>query len=165
MGDYSVSEELIEKGINLAVIDESFSGSVLYKKVFDLLSNAKCSPYIEIKRWRAIGKDFIKYMQAQQTLHKMESTDRKRLTEGYGEKSNDRWIPEEDNQLIEIACQGKSELEIATILGRTVSAVHSRLSYLVGIRRLSQNINGEFSGVINGQECEGVISGILNKRG
>ena len=53
-------------------------------------------------------------------------------------KKYKKWSQAEDEFLIELICEEKhSILEISTIMGRTVPAIKSRITKLVGIKRLS----------------------------
>ena len=52
---------------------------------------------------------------------------------------------------------------VASLFGRTPSAIASRVSYLVGIERVSQEIAGRFVGTLNGQHIHGMIDGELQK--
>lgn len=80
------------------------------------------------------------------------------------DKKYKRWTDEEDNVLIDLVCEEeKSPMEIALCLGRSVSAIKTRVSVLVGKKRLSQKIAGKFIGTINGEETETSIDGIVYK--
>lgn len=81
------------------------------------------------------------------------------------ERSGKRWTPEEDEVLVELASRDEeSAFSIATKVGRTPGAVQSRLSQLVGIGKISQEIAGRFIGTLNGEHVVGVIDGELTKQ-
>ena len=84
---------------------------------------------------------------------------------GEKRKKNKRWTPEEDEMLIEYLCLGEtpSQVELALAFGRTPSAIKTRVSQLVGIGRLSQQIAGKFIGTIDGEQVEGKIVGTVMK--
>lgn len=80
------------------------------------------------------------------------------------DKKYRRWTDQEDKLLIDLVCAGdKSILEISTTLGRSVPAIKTRLSNLVGVKRISQKVAGKFIGTINGEETETSIDGIVYK--
>lgn len=75
-----------------------------------------------------------------------------------------RWNDIQDEALIEMVCQGDNIYTISTTLGRSPSAIKTRLSKLVGISRISEEIAGTFIGTLNGTNVEGNIKGTLNKQ-
>lgn len=82
-----------------------------------------------------------------------------------GERSRKRWTEEEDNLLIEMAvADGTTTVELARVFGRTPGAIQSRITYLVGIERLSSKVAGRFIGTIDGEQAEVEIDGIVSKR-
>lgn len=81
-----------------------------------------------------------------------------------GERSRKRWTPEDDELLIETASQDDATIfGMAKQFGRTPGAIQSRISYLVGIKRVSEEIAGRFIGTLNGEFVEGDIDGIVSK--
>ena len=159
----------IKKGINVMYFDDEqdfadVNGRIIMKELKSLLNESKCNPYVELKRWRKLGAKLEKYMFSLNNFFTMHRSEVNRLQEGYGERSNKQWSKEEDELLIEYACKGDSELEISKMLGRTSSAIHTRLSQLVGIKRITQNVDGYFRGSLDGKEIEGEILGKINKR-
>lgn len=88
-----------------------------------------------------------------------------RMDDQVGERSRKRWTEQEDNLLIEAAAKDNATtVELARIFGRTPSAIQSRISYLVGIERLSSKVAGRFIGTIDGEQAEVEIDGIVSKR-
>lgn len=83
------------------------------------------------------------------------------------DKSGKRWTEEEDNILIDLITDESTDkmsmFEIATTLGRTISAIKTRLSVLVGRKRLTQKVVGRFIGNIDGEDVKGNIEGIVIK--
>ena len=71
-------------------------------------------------------------------------------------RKNKRWLPEEDEVLVNMVCDDNSIFEISLTLGRTPASIKTRLSNLVGTKRISKNIAGKFIGKIDGilTECE-----------
>lgn len=87
-----------------------------------------------------------------------------RAYESTNERAGKRWDDDEDNALIELASdESNTIMQIAITMGRSPGAIQSRISYLVGIRKLSQAIAGRFIGTINGEHVAGVIDGELRK--
>jgi hypothetical protein len=78
-------------------------------------------------------------------------------------KYHKKWSKEEDEWLIEAVCDDVSLMRIAIALGRTVSAVQGRITYLVGVKRLSQQVAGKFIGTANGAEFEADLVGTVFK--
>ena len=80
-----------------------------------------------------------------------------------------RWEAWEDELLVGIAADGEdldlrhALANLAGSLGRTPAAVSSRLSYLVGMRRMSQEVSGRLEGFLNGLPIDGTISGTLHR--
>ena len=76
---------------------------------------------------------------------------------------NKRWTPEEDERVIDMICDGFTEIEIAIKTGRSIGAIHTRVSKLVGINRIDRKVAGHFLGYINGEKTEGDIDGVVTK--
>lgn len=75
-----------------------------------------------------------------------------------------RWTDEEDNALVEMVVQeGIGIHELSTMFGRSPASISTRLTKLVGIGRISQDIVGKFVGTLNGEDVSGVINGTLTK--
>lgn len=85
------------------------------------------------------------------------------VDKGQGKRSRKRWTKEEDEKLIEMAADGESMTMIAFVLDRTPTAVQTRISYLVGIERMSQEIGGHFIGWMDGEHVEAEVSGTVYK--
>ena len=82
------------------------------------------------------------------------------------ERENSRFIPKEDEYLLELkADKGLNTEQIAAILGRTPFAIQTRCSSLFGIKNKSKPVDGIFKGVIKTTESgETDISGRVWKR-
>jgi hypothetical protein len=63
--------------------------------------------------------------------------------------NNTRWSAEEDEHLIELACAGESPVKMAATFYRSPAAVATRISQLVGVKRLFINVNGRFVGTLD----------------
>ena len=80
------------------------------------------------------------------------------------DRGNKRWTNEEDETLINLVCEGKENIHrISTILGRSPGAIQTHISYLVGRKRLTQEIAGRFIGTIDVKSAEAEICGTLIK--
>ena len=88
----------------------------------------------------------------------------KRMRTDSEEKKYKKWTDAEDNELIELVCDSElSILDVSVTMGRTVPAIKSRLTKLVGIKRLSQEVAGRFIGTINGNHADCVVDGTIYK--
>ncbi len=76
-----------------------------------------------------------------------------------------KWTDEEDIALIEMVVQENIGIhELSTMFGRSPAAISTRLSKLVGVGKISQEIIGKFVGTLNGEEVSGQIYGTLTKK-
>lgn len=74
-------------------------------------------------------------------------------------------INDSDDLLISAVCSGNfTPLSLAAAFGRSPSAISSHLSYLVGVKRVSQSIAGRFIGQMNGEEVNADIVGTIYKK-
>ncbi len=89
----------------------------------------------------------------------------KRLSDKYAQRSRKRWTETEDLMLVEMATHDNmTMMTLSQEFGRTPSAIASRLSYLVGIEKLSSKVAGRFIGTIDGKQAEVEINGVVSKR-
>ena len=80
------------------------------------------------------------------------------------DKKHKKWTEEEDKLLIDLVCDSEqSPMEIAIALGRSVSSIKTRVSTLVGRKRLSQKVVGKFVGKIGDEDAETTINGVVYK--
>lgn len=87
-----------------------------------------------------------------------------RLETDSEDKKGQRWCNQEDELLIELVCNDMSMLEISTTLGRTPASIKTRLTKLVGTKRLSKKVAGRFVGYIDGIQTECSVEGtVFNK--
>jgi hypothetical protein len=76
-----------------------------------------------------------------------------------------RWSDEEDQALIDEATkEDTSMITLALGFNRTPAAVSSRLTYLVGIHRISEHVVAHITGYLNGNEVEGDFIGDLVRK-
>ena len=88
------------------------------------------------------------------------------LAESYGKEdnSNKKWTKEDEELLIEMVCKDMSMVNIASVLKRSVSAISTKLTNLVGVNRISQSVAGKFIGTANGSEFTADIIGTLFRK-
>ncbi len=72
------------------------------------------------------------------------------------ERANRRWTDEEDKALIDLVTGGSSLVSVSQHLRRTPLSISSRLSHLVGVKRISQKVAGRLFGEIEGLKAEGL---------
>lgn len=154
-----INEKEIERNIGTDAQVKRF-----HEEVNRLLSNPKESPFIQLQKWRKLGMQMYKILKSNTECTKMSERQYNELTKAVGSNANKRWSEDDDELLINLVCDNNMTLlEIASVFGRSVSSIQSRVSYLVGIRRLSSEIAGNFMGTLNGTNIEGNIRGKLVK--
>lgn len=88
------------------------------------------------------------------------------LRTGKGDQSGRRWTDEQDEALVEMACDpDASMIKIALTMCRTPGAVASRLSYLVGVSKVSRHVVGRITGYLDGELVSGVFDGEVRNLG
>lgn len=80
------------------------------------------------------------------------------------DNNHTRWTNEEDEELIEMASNETPEVFMAARLRRSPSSIKTRISQLVGVKRLSQQVAGKFIGEINGEQTEADLIGVVYKK-
>lgn len=119
---------------------------------------------IELGIYRKYTYELIKYCQLRDKLLQGALKQNERFEDDCSDKKYQRWTNEEDEILIDLICSDQySLLEISTMMGRTVSALKTRLTKLVGIKRLSQKVAGKFIGTMNGEQIDAEINGTIYK--
>lgn len=118
----------------------------------------------QISLYRALLKRAGLLIMALQDCNESFMKEIDRLGAGIGDQGRKRWTQEEDELLIEAATDGtKNIIDLSKAFGRTPGAIQSRITKLVGIKRLSAEVAGRFIGTINGEFVEGDIDGTLRK--
>ena len=123
---------------------------------------AKLNPYQQLQVFRKYAPVMIKAFNMSWALSKYFSTQIEILEENMVANKHKRWTPEEEEQVIEMVCDGLSELEISIKTGRTIGAIHTKVSMLTGLSK-PRNIQGEFTGMVGNQEFDGMIKGTIKK--
>ena len=118
----------------------------------------------EIRVYRKYVPVLINYAYQQQSLIDGFNETLDRYEGKTKANNNKRWTPEEDLVLIDEVAEGKATiLELSTMMGRTPASIKTRVSHLVGLKRLSQEGAGRFVGTIDGVDMDGCINGTLYK--
>lgn len=113
------------------------------------------------RKWVPVLIDFVK---SQDALIKGQEKTFERYSMKQEENRHKRWSKEEDLVLIDEVCEGNASiLELSTMMGRSPASIKTRLSYLVGIKRISQEVAGRFVGTLDGRDVAGNINGIITK--
>lgn len=78
-------------------------------------------------------------------------------------QSRRRWTAEQDDALVDFACRDDATMVgLAVNFQRTPAAIASRLTYLVGVARLSRHVVGRITGYLDGEPVSGVFDGELS---
>ena len=128
---------------------------------FHLLAEPIPNAYKYIQALRSLVFDLVQRMLTIEILHKAEMEELEQLNNGVEKNKGKRWTAEQDELLIEHASQENNIYGLAQIFGRSPSAIQSRLTYLVGIKRVSKQVAGKFVGIFNGVETSGHINGTV----
>ena len=120
--------------------------------------------YQQLQIYRKYTPQLVKAFRVVDALANYFASQMEILEEKSVASKNKKWTAEEDETVIDMICSGCTELEIAIKTGRTIGAVHTRVSKLVGVSR-ERNIEGEFTGTIGGDSVTGYINGKIKKAG
>ena len=164
-----MSESIAKENEKITVIYESELLEIARAKAYKIVMrahNLKTEPKgniaIQLKEWRKLGDDIIKYFENYGNVMKKVGETYTDLQTATARNNNARWTQDEDEKLIELVCDGSWTIyEIANSFGRSVPAIKTRVSNLVGLNRLSKKIAGRFIGTIDGAEIDGDINGIV----
>ena len=145
--EYS-SEEIVDAFMKLAKVNSERPKSII----------------VELNTYRKYVPIIIKAYCSQSEGLKKAAVQISRCTDIDYDRGNKRWSGEEDETLISLVCDGNQNIhEISTTLGRSPAAIQTRISVLVGRKRLSQEVAGKFIGTINGESTQAEIVGTLYK--
>lgn len=136
------------------------------KAYLELMRNIDQRPALskEIATFRKYVPTILKAMKDMQHLNNGYQATLDRYEGKSKARQNKRWTPEEDMVLIDAVCDESSTiLELSTMMGRSPSSIKTRVSQLVGLKRLSQEIAGRFTGQLDGVSVEGEIKGTVYK--
>ena len=166
MGNKSI---LADKGTLLVYADRitginNVVDNRIRSQLMNLCTTPKGSAFHQLQQFRKLVPELLK---AYSELVEVAGASVKQLERACAkseQNKNRRWTEEEDHWLIDMVVQDTPAIEIATTMGRSVTAIKSRVSKLVGLQRISQNIAGKFFGTINGEKISGIIEGTVQKK-
>lgn len=83
------------------------------------------------------------------------------------ERARKRWTEEEDDALIEFASREEAPnlMDLSLTFQRSPAAVSSRLTHLVGIRRITEALMGRITGYLDGVPVDGAFHGAIHRGG
>lgn len=143
-------EELINAFVQLVKVSEQRPKSI----VVELNTYRKYVPFI-LKAYCMVSD-----------LNKKATMEAHRCVDIEYDRGNKRWSSEEDETLINLVCSEEYNIhKISTVLGRSPNAIQTRISFLVGRSRLTQEVAGRFIGTINGISANAEIKGTVFKEG
>ena len=159
-----------EKGIAVeSPHTESVEGKPIaqaWYALWAILDNRPKTIIEEVRVYRKYVPVLLNYVKDANKHIKIEQTKNRRLVGIDHERANKRWSKQEDELLINLVCEEKHNIhKLSAIFGRSPQAIQSRISELVGVRKLSQEIAGRFIGQIDGETVNGNISGTIYKEG
>ena len=135
-----------------------------FQQLAKVSTNRPKSIVIEVNIYRRYVPMMIRAYCKQSELNKKAVMEVERCTDINYDRGNKRWTPEEDETLINLVCEGEYNIhKLSTMIGRSPGAIQSHISYLVGRKRLSQEVAGKFIGKINGEETQADIVGTIYK--
>ena len=147
-------------------VSNLYESQKFWYAVQELIESPKMSAYAQLTKWRSLGKQMVAHCKELEELAMGYQRQIDRMNSLSFERNGEKWTDEEDGHLIELVCDGNTPMvELCTIFGRSPGAIQTRISYLVGIRRVSSEIAGKFIGTLNGAKIEGNIKGNLIKKG
>ena len=133
-------------------------------KALGVKGYGSCSTAEQLRIFKKYVPALINSYYAMQEALAAAAKNEERTFSKINERANKKWDKDEDELLIDLASQDDyTTTKIAVYMGRTPSAIQSRISYLVGIKKLSQEIAGRFIGTLNGQSVNGYIEGSVLK--
>lgn len=127
-----------------------------------LSNNDRLNPYQQLQAFRKYAPVLVKNFHLVYSLSHYFSAQLEVLEERSTANKNKRWTKEEEETVIDMVCDGYTELEIAIKTGRTIGAIHTKVSNLVGLQR-ERKIEGDFTGTVNGESVEGILKGKIKK--
>ena len=168
MFDFIINSDCDDKGIiNWNLYPFPFSDeerAKAFKELFDIVvKHDSISSYIELKKYRQYVPILVAESFFDTEMAYKFSEENSRITTGKSNRSNKHWTEEEDNELIELVCADNSLFTIAVALGRSPASIANRLTKLVGLKRISQQVAGKFIGMANGEEFKANLVGTIYK--
>jgi len=133
-------------------------------KLYKILVERPKNIISELSIFRKYCPILIKEVCVITDLNKKAIHEKNQAISGTTRNQNKRWTKEEDNVLIEMACDPDQNIQtLSTMFGRSPASIANRITTLVGVKRLSQEVAGRFIGYINGEKTEADIAGTVHK--
>lgn len=123
----------------------------------------KRNVFQKLKAYREHSQRLMKRLLEIEAILESFKAENRMLRGDTGSRHHKRWTPQEDEALIELAVGGASQIELATCMNRTPGSVGSRLTYLVGIRKISREVVGRIIGYLDGEPVDGFFEGSLRE--
>ena len=138
---------------------------VAFKELLNMTFKRPSNSYIELTKYRKYVPCILYEMSnLMDDISSVREYAKREEANGKADnKHNKRWSNVEDEWLIDAVCNDEPLTRIAIALGRTPAAIQTRISYLVGVKRLSQQVEGKFIGTANGSEFEADLVGTVYK--
>jgi len=134
------------------------------QQVFKALNERPKSIVVELNVYRKYCPIVIDQLIHLTEVNKAAVKEADRVYNKINTQSHKRWTKEQDLALIDYVCQdGVNMAQVAAAFGRTPEAIKSRITYLVGVKKLSQAIAGRFIGTIDGIKTDAQIDGVVLK--
>lgn len=128
-----------------------------------LRNNPPKSIHVRMKMYDRVASAFLEHLDFTIEMKRELTKELKQERGARPDRNGKRWLDDEDILLIERVAAGDSIQKIANTFGRTPLAVSGRVSHLVGIKRITEEIAGRIEGYLNGTEIEGVFVGRIRK--
>ena len=137
----------------------------LWDKIAQLENPKSGLSYVkQVMLWRVVGKEMFHHSKYLLDMMYACIDIVEQFTEGTTKRNRKRWSKEEEEMLIDEVCEGMTITQISLELGRTPTSIQTKISNLVGLKRLSMDVAGRFIGTIDGEEVNGNISGQVYKQ-
>ena len=142
---------------------ESIDHSTILTRAMSLVEHPPKGTFKQLQAMRSCIQELIKYVLYQRQLLSEMLVESERMSDSYAERGNRRWSPIEDDALIELVTSDTNLIQLSLTFGRSPSAIQSRITHLVGIKRISKEIAGRFVGTLDNFEVEGFIVGTVTQ--
>jgi hypothetical protein len=151
-------------GVNLWDIEDleclTRDREVAIREVLSLNATHGGNIHQRLTRYRKYTEIMISLLVTQTELIESLLMNQEHLLRGKASQSGRRWTQEQDEALIERACQPESSMmTLALTFNRTPGAIASRLTYLVGVSKVSRHVVGRITGYLDGVQVDGAFDG------
>lgn len=135
-----------------------------FKACTNVVINRPKSILDELRVYRKHVPVLLQYYGKVAEVLNMSAEATQRLDKSNPDNARRKWTEKEDNLLIEEVCKDDANLaKLAIMFGRSPGALQSRITHLVGVKKISQAIAGKFVGKIDGVLTESDIAGVVYK--